>query len=76
MSVSRHSANCPTFELHSLCGCNSRCVFVRMCHPKCVSTSIILGKINKYVSVTVISSPVEQERNSGDGEMHFRAIKN
>jgi hypothetical protein len=31
--------------------------------------------IHRYVSVTVISSPVEQERNSGDDEMHFRDIK-
>jgi hypothetical protein len=40
-----------------------------------MSTSIKFGMINKYVSSTVISSPVEQERNSGDDEMHFREIK-
>jgi hypothetical protein len=40
-----------------------------------MSTPINLRKMNKYVSVTVISSPVVQERNSGDDEMYFRAIK-
>jgi hypothetical protein len=44
---------------------NTGFVSVRMCHAKCMSTSVNLGKINKCVSVTVISSSVEQEKSQG-----------
>jgi hypothetical protein len=69
LHVSRHSDNCSPFELPFLMWM----VIQDMCLYACVTLNVcqhqLTYEILTNMSLTVISSPVEQERKSGDDEI-------